>query len=234
VFSSGVKEVFRVRLASGREVEATANHPFLTVDGWCALGDLAVGDRVATPRRVPAPVQMVAMPDERVVLLAHLIGDGSFVKRQPLRYASTDEANLEAVEAAASHEFGSTAVRDEYAAVRVTTMRLPAPYHLPHGRRNPIAEWLDELGLFGLRSYEKFVPAQVFSLSHVAVPFPAWDPLYGPGAPEHPARELSFATLSPRGERKVLAVPLANLMRITWNPFYPYLETRVREWIVRQ
>ncbi|MDT0348282.1 replicative DNA helicase [Pseudonocardia charpentierae] len=165
VFSSGVKEVFRVRLASGREVEATANHPFLTVDGWCALGDLAVGDRVATPRRVPAPVQMVAMPDERVVLLAHLIGDGSFVKRQPLRYASTDEANLEAVEAAASHEFGITAVRDEYAAARVTTMRLPAPYHLTHGRRNPIAEWLDGLGLFGLRSYEKFVPAQVFSLS---------------------------------------------------------------------
>ena len=37
VFPSGVKEVFRVRLASGREVEATANHPFLTVDGWCAL-----------------------------------------------------------------------------------------------------------------------------------------------------------------------------------------------------
>ena len=57
VFPSGVKEVFRVRLASGREVEATANHPFLTVDGWCALGDLAVGDRVATPRRVPAPTE---------------------------------------------------------------------------------------------------------------------------------------------------------------------------------
>jgi replicative DNA helicase len=35
---------------------------------------------------------------------------------------------------------------------------------LTHGRRNPIAEWLDELGLFGLRSHEKFVPAPVFSL----------------------------------------------------------------------
>src|SRR3954468_852728 len=97
VFPSGVKEVFRVRLASGREVEATANHPFLTVDGWCALGDLKVGDRAATPRRVPAPPEPVPMPEERVVLLAHLIGDGSFVKRQPLRYASTDGANLAAV-----------------------------------------------------------------------------------------------------------------------------------------
>jgi replicative DNA helicase len=164
VFPSGVKEVFRVRLASGREVEATANHPFLTVDGWCALGDLAVGDRVATPRRIPAPVEPLPMPDHRVVLLAHLIGDGSFVKRQPLRYASVDEANLDVVGAAARNEFGITAVRDEYAAARVKTLRLPAPYRLTHGRRNPIVEWLDELGLFGLRSHEKFVPDAVFAL----------------------------------------------------------------------
>src|SRR4029453_17404509 len=53
VFSSGVKEVFRVRLASGREVEATANHPFLTVDGWVPLGGLAGGGRPAGPRTRP-------------------------------------------------------------------------------------------------------------------------------------------------------------------------------------
>jgi replicative DNA helicase len=35
---------------------------------------------------------------------------------------------------------------------------------LTHGRRNPIAQWLDGLGLFGLRSHEKFVPAEVFHL----------------------------------------------------------------------
>ncbi|HWI01897.1 MAG TPA: replicative DNA helicase [Propionibacteriaceae bacterium] len=164
VFTSGVKEVFRVHLASGRQVEATANHPFLTVDGWCALGDLSIGDRVATPRRIPAPVEPVPMPEERVVLLAHLIGDGSFVKSQPLRYASTDEANLRVVDNAAWVEFGITAVRDEYPAARVTTMRLPSPHQTTHGERNPINEWLDELGLFGLRSHEKFVPAPVFSL----------------------------------------------------------------------
>ena len=36
---------------------------------------------------------------------------------------------------------------------------------LARGRRNPIVAWLDELGLFGLRSHEKFVPADVFGLS---------------------------------------------------------------------
>ena len=34
VFPSGRKEVFRLRLASGREVEATGNHPFMTLEGW--------------------------------------------------------------------------------------------------------------------------------------------------------------------------------------------------------
>src|ERR1700722_5860116 len=56
-FPSGVKEVFRVRLTSGREVEATANHPFLTLDGWRPLGDLAAGSRVAIPRHTPTPLQ---------------------------------------------------------------------------------------------------------------------------------------------------------------------------------
>ncbi|WP_280395691.1 replicative DNA helicase [Nocardia brasiliensis] len=163
VFPSGRKEVFRLRLASGRVVDATGNHPFLTVDGWIALEKLAVGDRLATPRHVPEPVHTTRMPDAEIILLAHMIGDGSCVERQPLRYAGIDEANLDAVTAAATH-FGVTAVRDDYPAARVSTLRLRAPEHLTHGKRNPIAAWLDELGLFGLRSYEKFVPKPVFEL----------------------------------------------------------------------
>ncbi|MBW8487029.1 replicative DNA helicase [Actinomadura parmotrematis] len=162
-FPSGRKEVFRVRLASGKEVEATASHPFLTYTGWTPLGDLGPGTRVAVSRHTPPPLEIKPWPQERIVLLAHLIGDGSFVRRQPIRYASKDEACLTAVAEAARH-FGITAVRDDHEAARVTTLRLPAPYRLTHGRRNPIAEWLDGLGLFGLRSHEKFVPGEVFSL----------------------------------------------------------------------
>ncbi|MDQ1619524.1 MAG: replicative helicase, partial [Actinomycetota bacterium] len=56
VFSSGRKEVFTLTLASGKTVQATANHPFLTYDGWCPLGQLAPGSRVAVPRHLPAPL----------------------------------------------------------------------------------------------------------------------------------------------------------------------------------
>jgi replicative DNA helicase len=163
VFSTGRKQVFQLTTSSGKTVRATANHPFLTYDGWQALGELAPGDRIAVPRHVPAPDRRTVWEDEKVTLLAHLIGDGSFVKRQPLRYASIDEENLRAVTTAALH-FGVVAVRDEYPAARCTTLRLRAPFPLTHGKRNPIAAWLDELGLFGLRSHEKFLPEPVFSL----------------------------------------------------------------------
>jgi len=162
-FSSGVKEVFKVRLTSGREIQATGNHPFLTFNGWQPLGDLAVGARVAIPRTVPPPLVEESLPEHEVILLAHMIGDGSFVPRQPIRYASVDEENLAVVTTAAAY-FGVTAIRDVSAAARCTSLRLPAPYPLARGRRNPIAEWLDSLGLFGLRSHEKFIPDSIFSL----------------------------------------------------------------------
>ncbi|MEV0004390.1 replicative DNA helicase [Micromonospora sp. NPDC050980] len=162
-FPSGTREVFRMTLASGKQIEATANHPFLTFGGWTPLAELAAGSRIAAPRHIPPPLAVQPWNESEVVLLAHLLGDGSFVRRQPIRYASCDETNLTAVTEAA-RRFGITAVRDDYAAARVTTLRLPAPFRLARGRRNPIAEWLDGLGLFGLRSHEKFVPAAVFGL----------------------------------------------------------------------
>jgi replicative DNA helicase len=143
-------------------LEATTDLPLLTLNGWKRLGELAVGGRVAVLRRVPEPLEPRRMAADEVVLLAHMIGDGSCISRQPIRYASIDEENLRAVTNAAKH-FGVTAKRDEYATARVTTLRLPAPYHLTHGKRNPIAAWLDGLGLFDKRSYEKFVPPEVFA-----------------------------------------------------------------------
>lgn len=163
ISSCGRGEIVRVHLASGRSIDAAKTTRMLTINGWRQSHELATDDRVAIPRWIPHTLHANEMPDPEVILLAHMIGDGSFVKRQPIRYASIDEENLGAVATAAGH-FGITAVRDDYAAARVTSLRLPAPYRLARGKRNPIAAWLDDLGLFGLRSYEKFVPARIFTL----------------------------------------------------------------------
>jgi len=50
VFPSGTKTVYELTLASGRSIKASANHPFLALEGWFPLEDLDVGDRIAVPR----------------------------------------------------------------------------------------------------------------------------------------------------------------------------------------
>ncbi|MEQ4300613.1 replicative DNA helicase [Plantactinospora sp. B6F1] len=162
-FPSGTRQVFRLTLASGKQIDATGNHPFLTFGGWVPLRELTVGAPVATPRHIPPPLAIRPWREARVIMLAHLLGDGSFERRRPVRYASQDEENLAAVTAAAE-DFGITAIRDDCTAARVSTLRLPSPHRPAPGRRNPIAEWLDGLGLYGLRAHEKVVPSDVFSL----------------------------------------------------------------------
>jgi hypothetical protein len=59
------------------------------------------------------------------------------------------------------------------------------------------------------------------------------DPLYGSQPDARESFGLRLGTLAPRGERGVLVVPLDALVRISSNPFYPYLERRVSEGIDR-
>lgn len=68
-------------------------------------------------------------------------------------------------------------------------------------------------------------PAGMFALSHVALPFAATDELYGGTAPDTPQLYLGRVELF--GERGLLLVPEASLMRARYNPFFPYLLKRI-------
>ncbi len=71
-------------------------------------------------------------------------------------------------------------------------------------------------------------PAGLFSLSHVALPFPPDDPLYGgPEAGKSPG--IPLGRLALRGERGVLQVAPAAMLRLHWNPFHAYVEERLLE-----
>jgi pimeloyl-ACP methyl ester carboxylesterase len=73
-------------------------------------------------------------------------------------------------------------------------------------------------------------PPEVFSLSHVAIPFPESDDLYGRLEDPPPTFGIRLGRVGPRGERAVLTVPFDQWMRLSWNPFFPYLEERVAAW----
>ncbi len=74
-------------------------------------------------------------------------------------------------------------------------------------------------------------PAGVFSLSHVAVPFPLDDGLYG--LEPDPADDfgIRLGALAVRGERGVLVTSQEALTRLQSNPFFPYLLRRIDQGI---
>ncbi|MCL5045659.1 MAG: intein-containing replicative DNA helicase, partial [Actinobacteria bacterium] len=126
--------------------------------GWTALADLKPGDRIAIPRAYPRHPGIEWEP-ERFVLLAHLIGDGSYVPGQPLRYVSQSEDNLQAVTDAARKLFGIKAKPGDGAGA--TALRLSAGANKHHP--NPCSKWLMDLGIWGQRSHQKVIPAPVFA-----------------------------------------------------------------------
>jgi pimeloyl-ACP methyl ester carboxylesterase len=73
-------------------------------------------------------------------------------------------------------------------------------------------------------------PDGLYSLSHVALPFPMSDPLYGSqDSEDNPGIQLGDIAL--RGERNVFQISAADMLRLRWNPFYPYLEERLLEFV---
>ncbi len=72
-------------------------------------------------------------------------------------------------------------------------------------------------------------PPGVFSLSHIAMPFPVNDGLNG--ITPDPADDfgVNLGTVAPRGERGALVVELDLLLRLGSNPFFPYLLARTEE-----
>jgi alpha-beta hydrolase superfamily lysophospholipase len=72
-------------------------------------------------------------------------------------------------------------------------------------------------------------PPGVFSLSHVALPFPLSDSLYGLQPDTSEDFGVHLGEISPRGERGTLIVSLDSLLRMSSNPFYPYMLARIEQ-----
>jgi alpha-beta hydrolase superfamily lysophospholipase len=74
-------------------------------------------------------------------------------------------------------------------------------------------------------------PPGVYSLSHVALPFPISDSLYGMQPTPDENFGVNLGAIAPRGERNTLIVSLDALLRMSSNPFFPYMIGRIEEGI---
>ena len=111
---------------------------------------------MAVARHVPEPYTPETWPDEQVVLLGHLIGDGSYLPHQPLRYTTADEANSAVVAAAARNQFGARVTR--HAGPTGTWHQLVIAGNGNRWHPAGVGRWLRQLGIFGQRSFQKRVP----------------------------------------------------------------------------
>ena len=149
---SGVKPVFKVTTKTGRSLEVTGHHPFLTVSGWQPLHELCVGDAIGVPRALPSFGS--DHPDPRLVrLLAYFIAEGGLTGTTP-SFTNTDPALIADFTASVVTLHPSLSVRRSRFAY--------IPTSGPGGRSNPITHWLRNVGLWGKRADEKAFPDSVW------------------------------------------------------------------------
>jgi replicative DNA helicase len=160
-FCTGEKPVFRVRTQLGREIRATANHPFLTLEGWRRLDQIAPGDLIALPRGIRSQAS-ASMTEDEAALLGHLLGDGCTLPNHAIQYTTREADLAELVVELANRIFGvdvQPRIQRERSWYQVY---LASTRKHTHGIGSAVADWMRDLGVWGLRSWEKRVPDQVF------------------------------------------------------------------------
>ena len=186
VVNNGIKDVYKVTTSLGKELIVTANHPFLTVQGWKKLEELSVSEKIAVPRQIPVEGKEEMEP-YRLVVLAGVLSEGNTCHPSGVYYYNND---ILQVEDFVRHlkEFDNTNPKvtarngnyEVYAGTgkntRFSADQLPwnkgitkKDYASFKGKIGParsgVRMWIESLALDYKKANEKFVPSQIFNLS---------------------------------------------------------------------
>ncbi len=163
-FSTGVRMVYRMSTRLGRTVRATANHKFLTLDGWHRLDELRAGMHLAVPHQIPTPARVTHMSQSELALLGHLVGNGS----------SSDDGSV-------AHLAPRAEISDMVALLATSTFRsrvvprrrLDGVWHrvdmTPANGENLVATWLTRLGIESLDRETMRLPSRLFRLPQAEI-----------------------------------------------------------------
>jgi len=222
VMNNGVKPVYRLTTALGRTIEATANHPFYTFDGWRLLGELHSGDQIAVPRFIPVEGQQ-SWADHEMIALGHLLAEGNLCHPHSVYfYSQADEQVDDYVRAAEQFDNTECSV-----AVHKSTFSVYAK-RVERSREAGIVQWSQHIGIWGKSAHTKSIPDEVFTLTnrHIGLMISRmWE---GDGHINAKDRSLFYATASERLARQLqhLFLRFGILSRLRKVNF-PYKEGRV-------
>jgi DNA polymerase III subunit alpha len=222
VMDNGVKPVYRLTTRLGRQIEATANHPFYTFDGWRLLEELAPGVQIAVPRRLPVEGRQV-WPDHEVIVLGHLLAEVNLCHPHSVYFYSQDGTQVEDYVAAVEHfENVQCSIAPHKETFSVYAKRLDRT--LEPG----VVPWAWKLGIWGKDARAKEIPAAAFELGNRQIGLLLSRMWEADGHINVKGRSLSYATASERMARQMqhLFLRLGIVSRLRRVEF-PYKEGRI-------
>jgi DNA polymerase-3 subunit alpha len=222
VMDNGVKPVFRLTTALGRTIEATANHPFYTFEGWKLLAELREGDQLAVPRRLPVE-GAGAWPEHEVIALGHLLAEGNLCHPHSVYFYTQDPVQRDDfIRAAEQFENVQCTV-----ALHKETFSV---YAARKDRTSPpgVVSWAQRLGIWGKGAREKEIPGEVFELTNRQIGLLLSRMWEGDGHINVKGRSLFYATASERMARQMqhLFLRFGIISRLR-TVIFPYKEGRI-------
>jgi len=148
---SGIKPCFKVTTRTGRSVEVTGHHPFLTVRGWQPLHDIVVGDSIAVPRAVPCFGTDQSLSFDMIRLLGYFIAEGAISIGTP-SITNADSEIVDDYAASVIKHFPDLHIRRRTGGIAYFAAGQRGP------KANPVREWLKSLGLWGKKAEHKRFP----------------------------------------------------------------------------
>ncbi len=159
IFDNGDKTVYRVTTKSGKSIEATYNHPFLTFYGFKYLSELRIGDKVAITRHMPIKGRR-KIPDYKIIVLGYLLSAGNIGADGDIYYYSASKHEIDEY-AKNIIKFSNTEISFGKSKYLVST-RVKHPLESEPG----VIMLLKDLNLMGVRKEDKFIPDIIFELSN--------------------------------------------------------------------
>ncbi|MFH1256994.1 MAG: helicase HerA-like domain-containing protein [Candidatus Diapherotrites archaeon] len=177
-FKRTVNRTLSLRLKSGKEIELTPEHPLFTINGWLPAEELGKGDRIATPRVLPA-FGSRKMKECDVKLLAYLLAEGHLSNHFVL-FSNMDEKIIsdfmlgvrefdEGLKIEGHGALGCFRVAQKKKKVDTShIVRNEQGQFTDKGfivaQKSSLMQWLESIGIYGKLSAEKFIPKEVMEL----------------------------------------------------------------------
>jgi len=160
IIDNGIKDVYYIKLASGKEIIVTSNHPFLTPQGWKSIDTgLKENDKIAIPLYIPRLKTKKVFTDNQLKILGCLIGDGCVTKyKDYIYFTNSNESLVKELNQALQEEFNLH--------LEKFSSDKPYNYRIKGNEkkycRKKFQEFLEKTGLAGKYSYKKEIPKELF------------------------------------------------------------------------